>query len=218
VDCQSTPDIPIILVATPFYSIRLLIFSIATIFIPHHNNFIGEYTTDKNLPMKLVAAIESSFQRQYEVMIASDDGGVSAHQIVLATYNHIWKQLRSNKTCLSCLARQPEDTLEFNHSLCSVCIRTHGVSTLSDPWLYTISKCPLCCQDNRVAFPQKPDTAGIRALIIEGGGIRGMIPLTFLKEVELAVGLPMGIQEHFDIAFGISSDRLMSCPPKLCLH
>ncbi|PQE15346.1 hypothetical protein CJF32_00010812 [Rutstroemia sp. NJR-2017a WRK4] len=52
-------------------------------------------------------------------------------------------------------------------------------------------------------------TAGIRSIIAEGGGIRGIIPLAFLKELETAIALPTGIHEYFDLAFGSSSGALV---------
>lgn len=111
----------------------------------------------------------------------------------------------SNKTCLACLTTAPEETLQCSHTLCAACIRAHGQSCCAEPWTFWRNTCPLCDFENTRKIVLKPDTAGVRAIIAEGGGIKGVIPLAFLAEIESAVGLPMGIQEHFDIAFGSSS-------------
>ena len=75
----------------------------------------------------------------------------------------------------------------------------------AESWTFRLQKCPLCGKPNERHFEHKPPTAGIRALIVEGGGVRGIIPLLILQELEAMVNLPMRIQEHFDIVLGKSS-------------
>jgi patatin-like phospholipase/acyl hydrolase len=57
----------------------------------------------------------------------------------------------------------------------------------------------------------KPPTAGIRILTVDGGGVRGIVPLKALLQLEEAMNHLLGysgsIQEHFDLAFGTSSGR-----------
>jgi hypothetical protein len=139
-------------------------------------------------------------------MINSVDGGIAVYQMTLARFKDQWEGIHSNTICLSCFGRSPESSLECHHSLCVSCTRAHGKATVSEPWTFGIDKCPFCRRQNNIPFPQKPDTAGVRALVVEGGGTRGIIPLTWLEEVEKAVGLQqMNVQEHFDIAFGNSA-------------
>lgn len=69
----------------------------------------------------------------------------------------------------------------------------------------------MCGELNGTYFEHKPDTAGVRILIVEGGGIRGIVPLSFLKELERAVGLSMPIQEHFDMSVANSSGTCGLC-------
>jgi hypothetical protein len=91
------------------------------------------------------------------------------------------------------------------HSLCDECIITFGQEIDHHAWIFSVNACPFCGEENTRIFPLKPSTAGIRSIIAEGGGIRGIIPLAFLKELETAIALPTGIHEHFDLAFGSSS-------------
>jgi len=139
-------------------------------------------------------------------------GGISIHKKVLLRFREIWRTTFSNTTCFSCMSRGPENSLTCHHSLCTTCTIAHGYSRDIEPWKFFIDTCPLCEIKNERIFPQKPDTAGVRALIVEGGGIRGIIPLSFLREVEQAIGLPMDIQEHFDIAVGSSSGMCLKIP------
>lgn len=75
---------------------------------------------------------------------------------------------------------------------------------------FRLHNCPLCqapIDEFRAVF--KPPTAGIRILSIDGGGIRGVIPLAALKRIQLAftqtTGIKGPIQNHFDLALGTSS-------------
>jgi hypothetical protein len=77
-----------------------------------------------------------------------------------------------------------------------------GKAAISEPWTFSLDTCPLCGKPNTRKFKHKPPTAGARALTVEGGGVSGMIPLLCLQELEMAIDLPMGIQEHFDIIVG----------------
>ncbi|KAH7009108.1 acyl transferase/acyl hydrolase/lysophospholipase [Microdochium trichocladiopsis] len=61
-----------------------------------------------------------------------------------------------------------------------------------------------------------PRTAGVRVLSIDGGGIRGRIPLEFLRVLQDHVALPLPIQSHFDLVFGTSSGAIIACA--LCIN
>ena len=157
---------------------------------------------------QLAHSVEVAFCELVFQVINHGSESVTVHQKVLARFQDIWQQQYDNISCLSCLARAPEDTLDCHHSICTQCTRSHGTSTQLEPWVFYVKSCPLCGKPNHAPFPHKPDTAGVRAIIAEGGGIKGVIPLTFLHELQNAVGLSsVDIQEHFDIACGSSSGR-----------
>jgi patatin-like phospholipase/acyl hydrolase len=42
-------------------------------------------------------------------------------------------------------------------------------------------------------------------LSIDGGGVRAVVPIQFLRALEKALGLNMPVQEHFDLSYGTSS-------------
>ncbi|KIN05217.1 hypothetical protein OIDMADRAFT_25796 [Oidiodendron maius Zn] len=71
-----------------------------------------------------------------------------------------------------------------------------------------VTNVPIMRQANERNFEHKPPTAGVRALIVEGGGVTGIIPLLILQELEAMVNLPIKIQEHFDIVIGKSSGAI----------
>lgn len=154
---------------------------------------------------QLTNAIEVAFCQYALELINTGEDGALVHRKVLSRFKDIWKTMYSNRKCLACFARSPEDTLQCHHSLCTACTMAHGQSSEAEPWTFWVKTCPLCCEPNRRKFEHKPPTAGVRALIAEGGGVMAIISLSFLKELEMAIKLPMGIQEHFDIVVGTSS-------------
>ena len=91
------------------------------------------------------------------------------------------------------------------HAICDECTISVGKELESHAWTFMIPHCIFCGKANDRKFRLKPKTAGVRSIIAEGGGIKGIIPLSFLKELETAIGLPTSIHEHFDLAFGSSS-------------
>jgi hypothetical protein len=112
-----------------------------------------------------------------------------------------WKSTYSNTTCLSCIARGPDNTLSCRHALCDTCVIIHGRTTLEEPWNFILEICPLCNIPNKVNFVLKPYTAGTRCLSIDGGTIQDIMSL---QALEKELKLPMPIREHFDI--GTESD------------
>jgi hypothetical protein len=158
---------------------------------------------------QLANAIEGAFCQYALQIINSGVDGAKLHRTVLVRFKEAWKEMRSNRDCLACLASAPENTLQCHHSICAPCTMAYGIACSGEPWTFWVELCPLCAEPNQKKFVHKPDTAGVRAVIAEGGGVRGIVPLSFLKELETAIDLPMEIREHFDIAFGSSSGRLI---------
>lgn len=129
----------------------------------------------------------------------------AAHKNTLFNFRKYWADLRSITTCFACLARKPEHTLRCGHTLCDACIVIHGTAPTATPWTLTIKTCPLCNLGSNNVIKLKPPTAGVRVLSIDGGGIRGITSIAWLKELQSILRLPMPVQEHFDMAVGTSS-------------
>ncbi|KAH9887882.1 acyl transferase/acyl hydrolase/lysophospholipase [Xylariomycetidae sp. FL2044] len=62
----------------------------------------------------------------------------------------------------------------------------------------------LCQSPIDLSVRVRPLTAGHGILCIGGGGVGGMIPSTVLELVEDALGLPIPVQDHFTLAYGVS--------------
>ena len=108
----------------------------------------------------------------------------------------------SNTTCLSCLARSPQNSFNCGHSFCDSCVMIHGSTPITEPWCYTMGVCPLCGSSNDATFNFKPYTAGVRCLSAEGGGRQDIL---VLKKLEMLLKLSTPISDFFDMALGSGS-------------
>jgi patatin-like phospholipase/acyl hydrolase len=61
----------------------------------------------------------------------------------------------------------------------------------------------------KVAIRIHPPTSGVGVLCIDGGGIRGILPLRIMKRIQDRVGLSVPFQSLFKVAFGISTGELL---------
>ena len=142
----------------------------------------------------------------------SVDRGLStarSHKLFLQQNRGQWMQLRSNRTCLFCLRRAPEHVLSCGHAACEVCIRIFGEITGNIDHQYHIPNCHFCPAGN-LTVNIKPPTAGIRILTIDGGGVRGIVPLEFLMLLQETVGTAIPVRDLFDLAVGTSSGEVPS--------
>lgn len=136
-----------------------------------------------------------------------EDSYILHHQEVLATIRHETdpKLLRSAECCLSCLAAPPQHVLECGHTLCDTCVRTFAKPQIGEEASYVVEACLLCSAQVNLRVQLKPATAGIRVLSIDGGGIRGIVPLELLRKLQSSIGGKARIQDFFDVAFGTSA-------------
>jgi hypothetical protein len=117
-----------------------------------------------------------------------------------------WRTVYSAETCLPCLARrQPEHRLSCGHRLCRACVR-RGERSPVDPNTFTISTCPLCQRETgQSLIGLVPEWSRLRVLSIDGGGVRGIIPLTALAALERQLQIPRFASYAFDVVVGTSA-------------
>ncbi len=118
-----------------------------------------------------------------------------------------WTQLKSHRTCLFCIRRKPEHVLTCEHAICDVCIVVFGNSTTGKEHRFEIDSCVLCLTKGKLVANLKPKTAGVRILSVDGGGVRGVVPLEFLGLLQGLLRSDLCLQDLFEQAFGTSSGR-----------
>lgn len=121
-------------------------------------------------------------------------------------------QLFSHSSCFSCLMSVPEHPLPCGHVICHACLKAFGKpvgkSTIA------MHSCPLHNDDTRWARPRliqlKPEGAGIRILSLDGGGIRGIVQLEVLREIEGVLGNHFSIADFFDLIVGTGTGAIIA--------
>lgn len=148
--------------------------------------------------------IETNLVSMFTSLESEDTTAKDIHTSNLRRYSDVLKSFRSNRTCLYCIRRPPEHSLACGHSICNVCTRIFGVPSMETDFQYIIRLC-LICGPKTTVIALKPPTSGVRILTVDGGGIRGVVPLEFLGIIQGLLGSGCAIQDMFDLAFGTSS-------------
>jgi hypothetical protein len=115
------------------------------------------------------------------------------------------KALISAEICVSCLTGPPQHVLMCGHALCDLCVQRFGNAVAGEEFCYLLETCVVCEARAKLTVCLKPATAGIRMLNIDGGGVRGVVPLEFLTRLQKELGPRARVQDFFDIAFGTSA-------------
>jgi hypothetical protein len=145
--------------------------------------------------------------------VNSGQDSKQSHRHTILSFKDTWKDIHSDSTYLMCLCRRPEYGLLYRHSFYGIDIQRFSAVLDNDPHRFTVQSCFLCSQDTEGAqFGFKPETKGVNVLGIDGGGVRGVIPLQalLLLEQKLKPYLPeFPVQDLFDVAFGTSLGKLL---------
>ncbi|OIW34180.1 hypothetical protein CONLIGDRAFT_677892 [Coniochaeta ligniaria NRRL 30616] len=129
-----------------------------------------------------------------------------------STYSPIWRNIKSNKTCLSCLQAVPDHVLSCGHSYCPRCVQELGDISQSSECAWTM-KCRLCWEakgSNVHIVQMRPRCAGVRILALDGGGIRGIVELVVLNALHRSVGLNLLPKDMFDLIVGTSTGGIIA--------
>lgn len=159
------------------------------------------------LPSGFVKLIEKELLKAFDVLVRSAEvSSAMAHRRMLSKFQEKWTNIRSYDTCLICLRRRPQYGLPCGHCICDNCVQVFGTLSCENPWDFQLQCCLLCgLATPGLVVKVKPKTATVRLLSVDGGGIRGSVSLEFIQALQDRVGLPMPIQDHFDVAYGTSS-------------
>lgn len=163
------------------------------------------------LPSGFVKLVEDAFLERFQKLDSRAVAtSVDLHRQLLLRFKSGWLAYRSNEDCLVCLRRTPQYELPCGHFICENCVRVFGRRSQHNPWLFEIDSCFWCgITTDGVVVKVLPPTAGVRVLTFDGGGVRGMSTLEYMQALQDEVGLPLPIQENFDVVFGTSIGKVL---------
>lgn len=127
-------------------------------------------------------------------------------------YKHIGgaENFVSHSTCLSCLVAPAEHWLPCKHVLCTACVKDFGHRRGQNT--VEMRFCPLHKSSttslNYTIF-LKPESGGTRILSMDGGGVRGIIMLLVLTQIEEDLG-GIPVQMFFDLIIGTSTGGIIA--------
>lgn len=155
----------------------------------------------------LVNSIEAHLTSLLQQYTEGAKSAADLHRNNVQLLGEYWCDTFSDSTCLLCLSQRPSRGLDCGHSICDVCVTNFAEVRDDDPCEYSISSCFLCgkLMSDKHVVRVHPPTGGAGVLCIDGGGVKGAIPLEFLKRIEQQIDLPIPIQRFFKVAFGVSS-------------
>ncbi|KAA8652779.1 hypothetical protein EYZ11_003790 [Aspergillus tanneri] len=154
-------------------------------------------------------SIESRLVDAYACMLARQVPPWDSHLCYLQELQPLFQQLFSNRTCLSCLLYSPQHSLDCGHAICDSCVERCGSPRPRAESVYVVDRCPLCQRACTACVTLLPRTAAVRALAVDGGGVRGVVSLQILMELQDLLGPICLLQELFDVAFGTSAGGLI---------
>ncbi|PVH95991.1 FabD/lysophospholipase-like protein, partial [Periconia macrospinosa] len=177
---------------------------------------IRTHSNDLQVQRRFIKNIEKELEaifHRYE----RDPDGQSAdrqHQRLLDSLAPHLADIKSFRSCFCCLMSTPEKVFECGHAICNVCVRRFGQHSRHNKHVFHIAACLLCGREQpakKTLFYLIPPTAGIRILSLDGGGIRGVIPLTFLAHLEHEYKhLGCSFHDFFDYVCGTSAGGLIA--------
>ncbi|KAI1676133.1 patatin phospholipase [Pyrenophora tritici-repentis] len=165
------------------------------------------------IPSTIVKAVQHHFQDRFlnALQSKSTEFAAESHKHFLQGTRDIWLKLQSRETCLVCLCRRPHIGLPCGHTVCENCVCIFGQPSLDDPCVYYINKCFLCKLDAKQKTVRiHPPTAGAGVLSMDGGGVRGILELIFLRLLEDRIGLPIPVLRYFNVVFGTSTGGIVA--------
>lgn len=154
------------------------------------------------------SAIHQLFCEGYEAVIGEAVPAYLYHTRVFRSLRSNWSEMQSTTVCLCCFKSAPEHVLGCGHGYCECCLRIHGIDESSIHGVrdvFRLDVCVVCGKTMTFSARLKPPTAGIRLLSIDGGGIKGIVPLELLASLQTLLGPSCPIQDLFDLCMGTSA-------------
>jgi hypothetical protein len=155
-------------------------------------------------PAKETDLVELNFARLYKRFSENAVSSADLRREQLKCSSGQLSRMRSSRICLFCLLRSAQHVLACGHTVCDRCAQVFGMPASGLEYQFTIKGCLCCLYQRPLVVDVLPPTMSPTILAIDGGGVRGVIPLEFLLLVQEHLR-PCVIQDVVDLALGTSS-------------
>ena len=92
----------------------------------------------------------------------------------------VWASVVIDKTCLYYCIRVPQHIIGCGHSVCNCCVESFRELVKGYESCFALATCIVCKRQASLIVSLKPQMCRVCILLIDRGGIRGVIPLEFL--------------------------------------
>jgi hypothetical protein len=165
------------------------------------------------LPIKgLIGLVEREFIQGFHVISTLTKASLDLRQETLMSLCHELGQIKSQRICLYCLVRCAQHCQRCHHAICDTCAQLFGNPAADAEYRFTLSMCLLCLSQEELVVDVLPPTMYPTILAVDGGGVRGVIPLEYLILIQERLGRECKLRDLVDLAVGPSSGTLASLP------
>ncbi|PGG97519.1 hypothetical protein AJ80_09688 [Polytolypa hystricis UAMH7299] len=146
----------------------------------------------------------------FSILEKGESSSAQIHLIQIMSQSSLFCSVKSNRTCLWCRFRSPLHRMGCGHSLCDICVWKFGTPASDIEFRFTLHQCGICLSQVPLVVDLVPPTKRITILTIDGGGVRGAIPLEWLVLLQEKLGPQCPIQDLFNLIMGTSSGGLIA--------
>jgi hypothetical protein len=135
-------------------------------------------------PAKETDLVELKFARLYKRFSENAVSSANLRREQLKCSSGQLSRMRSSRICLFCLLRSTQHILAYRHTVCDRCAQIFGRPASGLEYQFTIKGCLYYLYQRPLVVDILPPTISPTILTIDGGRIRGVIPLEFLLLVQ----------------------------------
>lgn len=161
--------------------------------------------TDPFPPHTLVDMIESEMAAELPRLGTSTS--LDRRKNFMTAQKGLYSALRSNRLCLYCLVQVAQHFPPCDHALCDLCAQRFGSVSVNTEYQFTLDQCFFCCESTSMIIDVLPPTMDPSILAIDGGGVRGMMPIQWLILIQEYLD-KCPLQDVFDLDVSTSSGGL----------
>ncbi|KAL2783808.1 patatin-like phospholipase [Aspergillus keveii] len=159
---------------------------------------------------EITALVQEEFVKGFYLLLASPNlSSVAFRKQTLLSLSHELSIVKSHTICLYCLVRSAQHSRSCHHGLCDICAQLFGSPVVGVEYRFEMSTCLLCPSSESLTIDVLPPTMNPTVLAIDGGGVRGVIPLEYLLLVQESLGPGCKVQDLIDLGIGPSSGGLI---------